>query len=50
MNLPLLNFLIRFDFSVAHVNHAPGVLRDVRLVRHQNNCIALRVQALEHAS
>lgn len=36
-----------FDFSVAHTDHAVGMQSNVRLVRHEYNCVAALVQACE---
>ena len=44
---PLLDLLVLFHFAVADVDDAVRVQRDVVLVRHQHDCIALLVEALE---
>ena len=43
----LARALVLFDFAVAQANHAMGVQRDVRLVRHQDDGVAALVQPRE---
>src|SRR5437867_10288365 len=45
--VPLLYFLVLGDFSIADVDDAVRVHRDVVLVRDQQDGIALRVQPVE---